>query len=76
MEAAAGIKLCTFSDMPEEDVDPADTLSLSQIFDQIIRPLDIPTVYNLRSGHIYPQIVIPMGMRAELNATMGTVAFV
>ncbi|HAF60251.1 MAG TPA: LD-carboxypeptidase [Clostridiales bacterium UBA9856] len=76
LEAAAGIILGTFSDMPEEDVDPADTLSLSQIFDQIIRPLDIPTVYNLRSGHIYPQIVIPMGMRAELNATMGTVAFV
>ncbi|MGI6732944.1 MAG: S66 peptidase family protein [Anaerovoracaceae bacterium] len=76
LQAAEGIILGTFSDIPEEDIDPSDTLSLSEIFDQVIRPLGIPTVNNLRSGHIYPQIVIPMGMTAELNATEGTVAFI
>jgi muramoyltetrapeptide carboxypeptidase len=76
LEAAAGIILGTFADMPKEDAEPADTLSLSQIFDQTVRPLGIPTINNLRSGHIYPQIIIPMGMTAELNATEGTVAFV
>lgn len=72
---AAGIILGTFADMPEETGDPDRTLSLSQIFNQTIRPLGIPTINNFRSGHIYPQITLPMGMKAELNATDGTVAF-
>lgn len=71
---AAGIILGTFADIPEETGDPDMTLSLSQIFDQTICPLGIPTINNFRSGHIYPQITIPMGMYAELNATEGTVA--
>ena len=73
---AAGIILGTFADIPEETGDPDSTLSLSQIFDQTICPLGIPTINNFRSGHIYPQVTIPMGMNAELNATDGTVAFI
>ncbi len=76
LSAAAGIILGTFADMPEEDAEPGDTLSLPQVFEQTIRPLEKPTVNNFRSGHIYPQITIPMGMTAKLNATAGTVAFI
>ena len=76
LDESAGIILGTFADMPEENVEPDRTLSLSQIFDQTIHPLRIPTINNFRSGHIYPQITIPMGMTVQLNATEGTVAFI
>lgn len=71
----AGIVLCTFADCDEADTAPEDTLTLSQIFEEVIRPFNKPTIFNFRAGHIYPQLSIPMGVHTRLDATNGTVAF-
>ena len=73
---AAAIILGTFSDIPGGDWDQDNTLPLNRIFEQIVCPIGIPSVYNFRSGHTYPQITIPMGMTINLNATAGTVTFI
>ncbi len=75
LQESQGIILGTFSDIPDQDEGGCETLPLREIFRQMIEPLGIPAVSNLRCGHIYPQITLPMGAMAELNATEGTVAF-
>ena len=71
----AGIILGTFADCEETELEEDETLTLTQIFNQVIKPLGKPTIYNFRAGHIYPQISIPMGARTRLDANNGTVEF-
>ncbi|HZK01254.1 MAG TPA: LD-carboxypeptidase [Anaerovoracaceae bacterium] len=75
-DKASGIIIGSISDIPTPTDTDNHTMSLQQIMDQILAPLKIPTLYNLRFGHIYPQIIIPLGMNAEINATVGRVALV
>jgi muramoyltetrapeptide carboxypeptidase len=70
-----GIILGTFTDCDETEMEPALTLTLSNIIDQVIRPFGKPTINNFRSGHIYPHITIPMGVKTRLDALNGTVEF-
>jgi len=71
----AGIILGTFADSEETEFSPEDTLSLHEIFEQVIKPFKKPTVNNFRSGHIYPQFTIPMGIKTRMDATEGIVEF-
>lgn len=48
------------------------TLSLEEVFDELIRPLGIPTLYNLPLGHGAHHATVPLGVRARLDATAGT----
>lgn len=73
LKEATGIILGVFSDIPAEDDIGSRGISLQHIFDQLITPLGKPTISNFRSGHIYPQITIPMGIGARLDATAGIV---
>ncbi|NLP30894.1 MAG: LD-carboxypeptidase [Clostridiales bacterium] len=68
-----GIILGTFDNCIESKGEP--TLSLKEIFEEIIVPFKKPTIYNFRSGHIYPQISIPMGAKTYLDATHNIVKF-
>lgn len=70
-----GIILGTWADCGDPDLESKKNLTLSQIFEEVVKPFGKPTINNFRSGHIYPQITIPMGAKAKLDATNGTVAF-
>lgn len=48
---------------------PGNTLGLEQVFDDLIRPLGIPTLYRLPVGHGKHLATLPLGARAELDAT-------
>jgi muramoyltetrapeptide carboxypeptidase len=45
------------------------SLSLAEIFDDLIVPLGIPTLYNLPIGHGKHHATLPIGVRARLDAT-------
>jgi muramoyltetrapeptide carboxypeptidase len=42
--------------------------SLQEVFRDIIEPINIPTIYNLKSGHCSPMITLPLGLDAYLDA--------
>lgn len=70
-----GIILGTWADCGDPDLEQEKNLTLHQIFAEVVQPFGKPTINNFRAGHIYPQITIPMGARANLDATNGTVSF-
>ncbi len=70
-----GVILGTWADVGDPDVMPENNLTLEQIFDDVVKPFGKPMINNFRAGHIYPQITIPMGAKARLNASNGTVDF-
>lgn len=51
---------------------PTNTLHLGDIFDDLIRPLGIPTIYHLPIGHGKHIATLPLGVRARLDATART----
>ncbi|MGI6728063.1 MAG: S66 peptidase family protein [Anaerovoracaceae bacterium] len=71
----SGIILGTFADCEETELPEEETLTLSQIFNQVLHPFKKPTINNFRAGHIYPQVSIPMGVKTRLDAFNGTVEF-
>jgi muramoyltetrapeptide carboxypeptidase len=48
------------------------TLSLADVFDDLIVPLGIPALYNLPIGHGKHHATIPLGVQARLDATAKT----
>ncbi|MCC5911000.1 MAG: LD-carboxypeptidase [Clostridiaceae bacterium] len=51
----------------------ANSLTLMDVFKEIIVPFKKPTIYNLKAGHCTPKVTLPFGVRANLNATEGKV---
>lgn len=45
----------------------SESLTLEQIFNDHIKPLGKPTIYNIQSGHCQPIITLPFGVRARLD---------
>jgi muramoyltetrapeptide carboxypeptidase len=48
---------------------PRNSLSLEQVFDDRLRPLGIPILYNLPVGHGRHIATLPLGVQVELDAT-------
>lgn len=48
--------------------EPEKSLTLMEVFNEIIVPLGKPTIYNLMSGHCKPMITLPFGVNAKLDA--------
>ncbi len=71
---ASGIILGPFVDCEETDDEPA--LTVREIFDEVIKPYNKPTIMNFRCGHIYPQITFPMGAMTEIDANECTIKFI
>lgn len=68
LEEAAGIILGDFDTCIVEASKAGDSLTLEEILEDIIKPLNKPTIFNLRSGHCEPMITIPFGVKARLDA--------
>ena len=62
----AGIILGYWTDCQADD--PAKSLSLDEIFDEIIKPLGIPAVKGLCCGHDLPSSALPLGAMVSLDA--------
>ena len=63
-----GIILGTFERCEEAD---HPSLTLREIFEEVVLPWDKPTILNLRAGHIYPQSTLPMGAEVSFEAKPG-----
>ncbi|MCL2437413.1 MAG: LD-carboxypeptidase [Clostridiales bacterium] len=82
-ENCAGIILGTFAECEApaseasspNSVTSEESLTLRQIFDEVVKPFNKPTILNFRAGHVYPQATIPMGAPLKLDATNGRLVF-
>jgi len=48
-------------------------LSLMEVIEDIIKPVNKPVVYNLMAGHCTPNATIPLGVHARLDAGSGII---
>lgn len=48
---------------------PGGSFTIKQVLDQIIKPLNKPTVYGMPIGHVSNKLTLPLGISAALNAT-------
>ncbi|HUY24899.1 MAG TPA: LD-carboxypeptidase [Candidatus Saccharimonadales bacterium] len=55
---------------------PGPTLGLEQVFRDLLKPLGVPTLYHLPIGHGRHLATLPLGARARLDATQGTLTVV
>ena len=60
-----GVILGTFERCVTED---HPSLTLEEIFEEVVLPWNKPTILNLRAGHIYPQSTLPMGAKVSFEA--------
>lgn len=66
LQEAAGIVLGDWNNCDPKK--PEESLSLMQVFEDIILPLGKPTIYNLKAGHCTPKATLPFGIKASLYA--------
>lgn len=64
---AAGIILGSWHKCNTDE--PADSFTVYDLFDQIIKPFGKPTIYNLQAGHDNYNLTIPFGVEATIDAT-------
>lgn len=74
LQQSAGIIIGELADCKQRT--PINTLHLGEIFDDLIRPLGIPTLYNLPIGHGKHIATLPLGVRARLDATAKTLRII
>lgn len=66
LEECSGIILGDFNNcIPDKG---EESLTLMEVFMDIIKPLGKPTIYNLKAGHCEPKITVPFGVEAMLDA--------
>lgn len=70
LQDCAGIIIGEHADCRQRT--PTNTIGLGQVFDDLIRPLGVPTIYHLPIGHGKHQATLPLGVRARLDATNQT----
>jgi muramoyltetrapeptide carboxypeptidase len=46
-----------------------NSLSLMEIFEELIKPENKPTIYNLACGHCMPTMSIPLGAEVKINGS-------
>lgn len=68
---AEGIILGDWNDCDPKDKDKS--LSLMEVFEEIIVPVGKPTIYDLKAGHCSPKITVPFGIKATMDADKGIV---
>ena len=69
-DGCKGVVLGYYTDCTADD--PAKSLTLMQIFNEILAPLGIPVMGGVTCGHDLPTLSLPMGARAELDADAQT----
>lgn len=69
LDDAEGIILGDWMDCEPED--PEKSLSLMEVFEEIIGPLGKPTIFDLEAGHCRPMVTLPFGVKAFVDADEG-----
>ncbi len=72
-EGVAGVVVGEHAGVKPSEYRPShpSTLSLEDVIDELIRPLGVPTIYNLPLGHGKHLATLPLGARARLDADAG-----
>ncbi len=52
---------------------PERALTLEQVLENNLKPLNIPTYYGAMFGHITEKFTLPIGLEAEIDADAGTI---
>ena len=68
---AAGIILGAWTDCKANEGD--NSLSLMEVFEELIKPENKPTIYNLVCGHCMPTMSLPLGAIVKINADKGEI---
>ncbi|MFN3628708.1 MAG: LD-carboxypeptidase, partial [Casimicrobiaceae bacterium] len=71
-ERIAGLALGVFRRSVDGDGEPGSMHTLAQVLEERFGAIDRPAVYGLPFGHIAPQCVLPLGIRARLDAEAQT----
>lgn len=67
LQEANGIILGTFEDSAPKG-GYQDSQPMEEVFDDHLKRLGVPAIYNLRIGHCKPVMTIPLGVYAKLDA--------
>jgi len=67
----AGIMLGYYTDCVAEH--PEKSLTLEQVFEELIAPEHKPAIMNLACGHSLPSMSLPLGKEIELNSISGKI---
>ncbi len=51
------------------------SLTLIEVFRDLITHLNKPTIFNLKAGHCKPLITLPLGIKVSLNANKGEIRY-
>ncbi len=68
LKGSEGIILGDFKNCTSETSEYDDSLTLEQVIEDIIKPVEKPTIANLRAGHCEPMVTIPFGVKVRLDA--------
>ena len=68
---AAGIILGAWTDCKANEGD--NSLSLMEVFEELIKPENKPTIYNVVCGHCMPTMSLPLGAIVKINADKGEI---
>lgn len=71
LQQAAGFILGNWKDCVASN--PDRSLTLQEIFKEILIPYNKPTVYNVMAGHCSPMITMPLGVRACIDGDYGAI---
>lgn len=73
LHSAKGI---VFTDLSEaEPKQYKNSLTIEQLLTDIVQPIGIPSYYGLKAGHCQPNLTMPYGIYARLNAAEGWIEF-
>ena len=56
-----------------DEENPQNSLTLRQVFEQLLVPLNVPIVAGVTCGHVTPTLSLPMGRQVTMDATNQTV---
>jgi muramoyltetrapeptide carboxypeptidase len=70
----AGVVLGAFSNCEPGDGNYG-TLTLDEVFDDYLRPLNVPVYSGALFGHIKRKFTLPVGLEVEMDADAGTLRF-
>jgi muramoyltetrapeptide carboxypeptidase len=65
-----GIILGDFNDCGGEN---ENAYSLMELFEERLKKLGIPVIYNFKSGHCWPMMTLPMGAKIAIDADEGSI---
>lgn len=74
LDRVAGVVLGAFTNCGPGDGNYG-TLTLDEVFDDYLKPLDVPVYSGALFGHIKRKFTLPVGLPVEMDAAAGTVRF-